>query len=104
YDNEEDISYTPDETVYNKLLEIKEADYGKVYLVEEDETYYLVTRYDIKDRMTEEDLWNASAIENASYAKYNKEFEAKMDDWSNALNVTRNAASFKKYDPFEYNF
>ncbi len=104
YDNEEDISYTPDETVYNKLLEIKEADYGKVYLVEEDETYYLVTRYDIKDRMTEEDLWNASAIENASYAKYNKDFEAKMDDWSNALNVTRNAASFKKYDPFEYNF
>ena len=104
YDNEEDISYTPDETVYNKLLEIKEADYGKVYLVEEDETYYLVTRYDIKDRMTEEDLWNASAIENASYAKYNKDFEAKMDDWSNALSVTRNAASFKKYDPFEYHF
>lgn len=104
YDNEEDISYTPDETVYNKLLEIKEADYGKVYLVEEDETYYLVTRYDIKDRMTEEDLWNASAIENASYAKYNKDFEAKMDEWSNALSVTRNAASFKKYDPFKYNF
>ena len=104
YDNEEDIHYTPDETVYNKLLEIKEADYGKVYFVEEDESYYLVTRYDITDRMTEEDLWTESAIESASYAKYNKDFEAKMDDWSNALSVTRNAASFKKYDPFEYHF
>ncbi len=104
YDNEEDIYYTPDETVYNKLLEITEADYGKVYLVEEDEIYYLVVRYDIAQRMTEDDLWTENAVSNAEYGKYYDEFEAKMDEWGSALAVSRNEASFKRYDPYEYNF
>ena len=104
YDNEEDIHYTPDETVYNKLLEITEADYGKVYFIEEDESYYLVVRYDITQRMTEDDLWTESAVQSAEYGKYYDAFEAKMDEWASALTVTRNEASFKRYDPYEYNF
>jgi len=104
YDNEEDIYYTPDEAVYNQLIAITEADYGKVYLVEEDESYYLVTRYDITQRMTEDDLWTESASENVAYTKYQKDYEAKMDEWSSALTVTRNSPAFRRYDPYEYHF
>lgn len=104
YDNEDDIYYNPDETVYNKLLEITEADYGKIYFIEEDESYYLVVRYDITQRMTEDDLWTESAVQNAEYGKYYDAFEAKMDEWTSALTVTRNEASFKRYDPYEYHF
>ncbi|MBR0483272.1 MAG: hypothetical protein IJJ69_00655, partial [Oscillospiraceae bacterium] len=104
YDNEEDIHYTPDETVYNKLLEITEADYGKVYFIEEDESYYLVVRYDITQRMTEDDLWTETTVSNAEYGKYYDAFESKMDEWASAFSVTRNEASFKRYDPYEYNF
>ncbi len=104
YDSEDDIYYNPDETVYNKLLEITEADYGKVYFVEEDEIYYLVVRYDITQRMTEDDLWTENAVQNAEYGKYYDTFEEKMDEWSDALTVTRNAAAFKRYDPYEYHF
>ena len=102
YDNEEDIYYTPSETVYNKLLEIDSADYGKVYLVEETDAYYLVTRYDIRERITEDDLWIESTIDSVDMQKYADTFEDKMEEWATALNVEKNLASFKRYDPFEY--
>ncbi len=104
YDNEDDISYTPDETVYHKLLEVTEADYGKVYFIEEDETYYLVVRYDITQRMTEDDLWTENAVQSAEYGKYYDTFEDQMDEWATTLTVTRNAAAFKRYDPYKYHF
>lgn len=102
YEDDEEIYYTPSEDAYNQLLSITDADYGKVYLVEEDEAYYLVTRYAIRDRMTEEDLWNENTIYNARVAKYSDAFEAKMDEWSTVLNIQKNDASFKRYDPFKF--
>ncbi len=101
---EETISYTPDETVYNKLLDIQESDYGKVYFVEEDEVYYLVVRYDIEERMTEDDLWGENAPLNTAYSKYSDAFEDKMKEWSSALSITKNESAIKRYDPYEYNF
>ncbi len=102
YEDDEEIYYTPSEDVYNQLLSITDTDYGKVYLVEEDEAYYLVTRYAIRDRMTEEDLWNESNIYNARVSKYSDAFEEKMDEWSAILNIQKNDASFKRYDPFKF--
>ena len=104
YEDEEDITYTPSEDVYNKLLEIGEKDYGKPFIVEEDETYYLVVRYDIKERMTEDDLWGESAVTNADYTKYDADFQADLDEWSAALTVQRNAAAYKSFDPFKFDF
>lgn len=104
YEDEEDITYTPSEDVYNKLLEIGEKDYGKPFIVEEDETYYLVVRYDIKERMTEDDLWGESAVTNADYTKYNTAFQDDLDEWSAALTVQRNDAAYKSFDPFKFDF
>jgi len=58
YEDPADITYIPSEKVYKKLLEIEKKDYGKPYIVEEDENYYLVVRYDLAERATEDDLWN----------------------------------------------
>lgn len=104
YDDPEDISYNPSEKVYKKLLEIGEKDYGKPYIVEEDENYYLVIRYDIEDRMTEDDLWGEDGIQSALYAKYSKTFEDELKGWADALNIQRNAAAYKRYDPFKLDF
>lgn len=104
YENEEDIYYTPSEKVYNKLLEIEEADYGKPYFIEEDEYYYLVVRYDIRDRMTEDDLWSENAQYSAGRSLHYDDFEAMLDTWTSALNVTRNDAAYKRYDPFKFEF
>ena len=104
YEDEADIVYNPCESVYNKLLEITESDYGKPFIVEDDEKYYLVVRYDIEERMTAEDLWSENAVSSTSYSKYSKDFDDKMDEWANAMSVQRNDAAYNRYDPFKLDF
>ncbi len=104
YEDPADITYNPSEDVYNKLLEITDKDYGKPYIVEEDEVYYLVVRYDIKDRMTEEDLWNEDQIYSVLVSMFNVDFEEYIQEWSDALTVTKNEAAYKRYDPFKMDF
>lgn len=104
YDDPSQIYYNPSEKTYNTILGIKEADYGKPYFVEEDDTYYLVVRYDINERMTEDDLWTESTIENTLYAVHNQDFEDLIDTWAAALTPKRNEAAYKRYDPFKLDF
>lgn len=104
YEEGDEIPYTPSEKVYSKLLDIKEKDYGKPYIVEEDETYYLVVRYDLADRATEEDLWNENQIYSVQIAMFNEDFDAMVDEWSAEMNVVKNDAAYKRYDPFKFTF
>ena len=104
YDDPSQIYYNPNEKVYTTLVGIKEADYGKPYFVEDDNTYFLVVRYDIKDRMTEDDLWTESAMNSANYAMHNKDFENLLDTWTNTMTVKRNDAAYRRYDPFKFDF
>lgn len=104
YEEGETISYTPSEDVYKKLIAIKEKDYGKPYILEEDEAYYLVVRYDITDRMTEEDLWTEDQIYSVEVSMFDEDFEAYIQEWSDALTVTRNEAAYKRYNPFKFDF
>lgn len=104
YDSEEDISYNPSEKTYKKLLEIKPEDYGKPYIIEEDEQYYLVVRYDIEERMTEDDLWTDNTINTTCYGKYYSDYEDDLRGWSNAASVQRNNAAYKRYNPYKFDF
>ena len=104
YDDPEDIYYNPSENVYNKLAGIEAKDYGKVYIVEDDEAYYLVVRYDIEERMSEDDLWTESTIDNTVYQMNNKKFQDDLDTRADSANVQRNDAAYKRYDPFKLNF
>ncbi len=104
FEDPADISYNPSEKVYSKLLGIKAKDYGKPYIVEEDENYYLVVRYDLADRATEDDLWNESQMYNVQLMMFNDDFDEDVKEWSAALNVTKNDAAYKRYDPFKFTF
>ena len=104
YDDPKDIYYNPSEKAYNTIVGIKAADYGKPFLVEEEQQYYLVVRYDIRDRMTADDLWTESAMNSANYSMHNKEFEDLLDTWTNSMEVKRNEAAYKRYDPFKFEF
>lgn len=98
YEEDEEINYTPSEKVYNALLD---AEYGDAFIVEEDEAYYLVVRYDITDRMTEDDLWSESQIYNIEIKLYDDDFQDMVTEWASALNCEMNAAAVKRYDPFK---
>ena len=66
--------------------------------------YYLVVRYDIEERMSEDDLWTESTIDNTVYQMNNKKFQDDLDSRADAANVQRNTAAYKRYDPFKLNF
>ncbi len=104
YEEGDTIPYSPCEEVYTKLLDITEKDYGKPYIVEDDEVYYLVVRYDIEDRMTEEDLWNESQIYNVEVAMYGEDFDKYLEEWTAALTIQKNEAAIKRYNPFKFTF
>lgn len=104
YDDPADITYNPSEKTYKQLLDIQPKDYGKVFIVEEDETYYLAVRYDIEDRMNEDDLWTESSRTNTVYTMYSDTFEDLLEEWTNTVTVIRNAAAYKRYDPFKFDF
>lgn len=104
YENEDDIYYNPSEKTYKKLLEIQPADYGMPYIIEEDEQFYLVVRYDITERMTEEDLWSESALDSTAHAKYGDVYEELLESWADAAVVTRNTAAYNRYNPYKFDF
>lgn len=100
YEDPSAINYSPSEKVYKALINAK--DDGKPFIVEEDEAYYLAVRYDIAERMNEDDLWTESQIFSTASEIYGEDFDAMMEEWANALNVVRNDAAYKRYDPFKY--
>lgn len=102
YEDPADITYIPSEKVYKKLLEIEKKDYGKPYIVEEDENYYLVVRYDLAERATEDDLWNENQMYSVQIAMFDKDFEADLDAWVDEMTVTKNEAAYKRYNPFDF--
>ncbi len=104
YDDLADITYSPTEKVYKQLLDITDKDYGKPYIVEEDEYYYLVVRYELEDRVTEEDLWNENQIYSVQVTMFGEEFDKMLEEWSGAMSVVKNDAAYKRYDPFTFDF
>ena len=70
-------------------------------LIEEDEALYLVVRLNIEDRMTEDDLWSESNVENVRYAIYGEAFDQKVEDWAKGYQEERYAAAYRRYDPLD---
>ncbi|MBE6851127.1 MAG: hypothetical protein E7504_05260 [Ruminococcus sp.] len=102
YEEGDEIPYSPSEKAYKDLLAIKEKDYGKPYIVEEDEVYYLIVRYDLEDRATEKDLWNEDQIYSVQVSMFGEDFDEMIKEWSDKMNVVRNEAAYKRYDPFKF--
>ncbi len=96
-------SYTPCEKVYNWLNDEK-TDYLKPELIKDDECYYIVIKLDIEDRMTEDDLWNESRIENVRQQMYHDEFLDMIEKAADSLPTTRNNRAFKRYKVLDLDY
>lgn len=95
-------SYTDNETVISKdgaspsqavVTKAFEAKTGDVFLVEEDEVYYIVS---VLDLYKDEDFYT----ENESYVRHtlkDDEFDAKLSEWTASQTVERNEAAYKRY-------
>jgi len=89
-------TYTPCEKVYTWAAD-DSTPYNSPTLIKDEETYYVVMKMDIEDRMTEDDLWTSSAQESVRQSLYYDEFEDMMDEKGDALSVTRNEKAFRRY-------
>ena len=96
-------SYTPCEKVYNWATDPK-TEYLKPELIKDDECYYVVIKMDIEDRMTADDLWSESAIENVRQDLYYDTFLEKLNSKAKELPITRNEKAFRRYKVLDIDY
>ena len=95
-------SYTDNETVISKdgaypseavVTESFKSDVGSVFLVEEDEVYYIVKVFDL---YADDNYYN----DNESYVRHqlkDDEFEEMVNSWIASQTVEKNEAAYKRY-------
>lgn len=101
---EEDLTYTPNKTVYDYLFDKAKINEPDVVYDEESNTYYLVVRYDMEERMSADDIWTDELQRGVVSAMYSGDFQDRLDKWVEALDVKTNDAALKRYNPFELKF
>ena len=102
-DNEDSINYTPSKKAYEAIFNDAKTDVP--FIVEDDEAYYLIVRFDITKRMTDDDLWTEDQMKSVASRKYWDNFTDDKKEMANALNIDQQSdRALKKYDPFKLDF
>lgn len=102
--DEEDLTYTPAKSVHDFVFDDAEINVPEIIEDEENNAKYLVVRYDIEERMTEDDLWTDDVKNNVVSAMFSEAFQEKLNGWCEEQNVEINDAAVKRYDPFAIDF
>lgn len=108
YPNEYIISLSEDETgtsgspTYKVNQEIfAQSNFGTAFLVEEDNAYYVVVRYDIWER---DDLWTDDTKSSIRSTLKSDEFNEKMLSSVDTGVLTKNNKAYTRYNPFDMKF
>lgn len=96
-ESETTVNYTPCKLVYDYVAD-SASPYLKPTLIKDEETYYVVAKLDIKDRMTEDDIWTESEKDNTRYEKYYEVFMDKLTEMGKQLTLVRNEKAFSRYN------
>lgn len=67
----------------------------------DDSTVYIVIKGDIKERMTDDDLWSESIVDSTLSKRYYQDFEDMMKSLADSFSVDKNSKAYKRYDPFD---
>lgn len=101
---EDDITYSPSKTIHDYIFNEAEINKPSMVYDEENNAYYLIVRYDIEERMTEDDIWTDDQKTAAVSTMFSDAFQEKLDAWVEAQNLEVNKAAIKRYDPFKIDF
>lgn len=96
---EEDVTYNPSKECYDWIF--NDAKEGVPEIVKDEHTMYVIVRLDINKRMTDEDLWSETGVEDVRYEMFSDEFQDMLDSWGDEYEVVKNKKAYKKYDPFK---
>jgi len=86
---------------YNDYLFNKLDNYKAEKYQYDDDTIYIVIKADIKERMTEDDLWSKDQIDSLLSERYYKDFQDMMKGISESLSVSKNTTAYSRYSPFK---
>jgi hypothetical protein len=94
--------YVPNKVVHDEIF--VHDDDGKAFAVEDTENaqMYIVARYDMQERMTDEDLWSTDVQNSIRQEVYSSEFQSKLDQIANLYEFEKNKAALKRYNPLKF--
>ena len=84
------------EWIFDKLGNYKAERYDY-----DENTVYIVIKGDIKERMTDDDLWSEDILKNTINTRYSKDFEDMMKSLGDSYSVSKNKKAYRRYDPFD---
>lgn len=68
-----------------------------------DEQIYVVIRGDLRERMTEDDLWSQDYVDSLVQSRFYDEFTDYMEDLAKNVEVNKNNRAYNRYAPFKLN-
>ena len=89
-------SKVPDETVEQKVF--NEMSDGDIVIIEEDEHYYIVQKYDI----LEDESYYASAKDSLLHEMKDEDYKELTKSWTDSVSVTFNDKAIKRYLPTKF--
>ncbi len=83
--------------VFNEI----ELDKASVFSDKDNDAIYVVIRADLRDRMTEDDLWSEDYISSLQQLEFYDEFEDYMTGISESYTIDKNKRAYNRYAPFK---
>jgi len=84
------------EKLFSDLTEYKAERYDY-----DDDTVYVVIKADIKERMTDEDLWSDKVKDTVIRVKYSQDFDDMIKSLAATYDVSKVKKAYKRYAPFK---
>lgn len=106
YPNEYTITKSEDESSGSPTYKVNQeifahSTYGDAFLVEEENAYYVVVRYDIWER---DDLWTDDTKASVLNTLYSDTFDEKMLSLIDETLITINNKAYNRYNPLDMEF
>lgn len=84
--------------IFEELTELNKA---VVFDDEENDAIYVVIRADLRERMTDDDLWSEDYIYGLQSMNYGEEFTDFITELAKTYTVKRNKSAYRRYSPFK---
>ncbi len=94
-ENGEEGTYNPSKLVNGEIFD---AVYNQPFLVEDEEIYYVIVRYDILER---DDLFDEQSMDTILLQMKSKDFQNMIDDFFTDADMVVNDASYNRYNPLD---
>lgn len=70
----------------------------------DNDAIYVVIRADLKERLTDDDLWGENYIESLQSLRYSDSYTKYIENISKDLSADRNKSAYRRYSPFKLNY